>query len=75
MTQEATAPQFTDTQATDEAVLLLTRKLMRLHRDAYADVWAKLPDGAKRAILAAEARADVLRDSGPRTWAPDLDDE
>ncbi len=57
-------PVMTDEQATDEAVLLFTRKLRRLHPDAFADVWARLPDGARRALERAERRADLLRDVG-----------
>lgn len=56
------AHTMTDQQATDEAVLLLVRKLMRIQPDAYADVVKRLPDGARRAIALAECRADVLRD-------------
>jgi hypothetical protein len=45
---------------------------MRLQPAAYREVWAKLPDGAKAAIGAAERRADVLRGQEPPvTWAPD----
>lgn len=64
---------FTEAQATDETMLLLTRKLRRLHPAAFADLWAKLPDGARRTVLAAELRADLLRDdkSVERTWAPE----
>lgn len=57
---------YTDSQATDEAVLLLTRKLRRLHREAFADLTARLPEGAREALSAAERRADVLRDADER---------
>jgi len=79
-----TNEEYTDAQATDEAVLLLTRKLRRLHPDVYADVMAKLPSGALDALMLADQRADKLRqqdrDSGTeRTyrdiWATDDDDE
>jgi len=71
---------FTEAQATDEAVLLLTRKLMRLHPEAYADIWRRLPDGAKTAIFGAERRADKIRDEKDLKgiaydWAADEDDE
>jgi hypothetical protein len=67
---------FTEAEATDETMLLLTRKLRRLHPEAYADIWSKLPEGAHRAIYAAERRADRLRDRNDgRTWEPDDFDE
>lgn len=73
---------MTDQQATDEAVLLLTRKLRRLHRDAYVDLMSKLPEGARAALDAAERRADTLRDKHtveglayPVTDDDDEDDE
>jgi len=56
-----TAETYTEQQATDEAVLLLTRKLRRLHPAACADLMAKLPDGARDALNQAEIRADRLR--------------
>ena len=55
------ATPYTDEQATDEAIRLLTRKLHRLHPDVYADVLAKLPDGAREALNAADIRADRQR--------------
>ena len=64
---------MTQTEATDEALLLITRKMRRLHPEAFRDVWAKLPDGAKDALILAENRADVLRDKGPVAWP--VDDE
>lgn len=66
---------FTEAEATDETMLLLTRKLRRLHPEVFADLWAKLPEGARRTIHAAENRADLLRVRTDKTWAPsDLDD-
>jgi hypothetical protein len=62
----ATATTYTDAQATDEAVLLLTRKLRRLHPGAYADLMARLPDGARDALALADVRADQLRDADVR---------
>ncbi len=38
-----TTETYTDAQAIDEAVLLLTRKLRRLHSDIYADLMGCLP--------------------------------
>lgn len=61
-TEGTTKRTMTDAEATDEAMLLFTRKMRRLHTRAFDDVWARLPEGAKRAIYAAERRADVLRD-------------
>jgi hypothetical protein len=52
---------YTEAEATNEAVLLLTRKMRRLHAQEFAAVWAMLPDGAKEAIYAAE------RGGGPGT--------
>lgn len=62
---------MTDAEAADEAILLLTRKMRRLHRAEFDHVWGMLPDGAKRAIYAAEARADRVRDAGGKQWADD----
>jgi hypothetical protein len=53
---------MTEAEATDETMLRLTRKLMRLHPAAWADVIRQLPEGAREQIGAAERRADVLRD-------------
>lgn len=74
--QAAEQHTMTDAEATDEAVLLLIRKLMRLQPDAYADVIKRLPRGARDAIAFSERRADVLRDAkGVRNLAyPQLDE-
>lgn len=67
---------FTEAQATDEAMLLFIRKMRRLQPEAFAAIWAKLPDGAKEAISASERRADRVRDAGAGlTWQPDEDDD
>jgi hypothetical protein len=58
---KTTSQAYTDTQATDEALLLLTRKLRRLHPAAFADIMGKLPEGAREALNTAEMRADTLR--------------
>jgi len=52
---------FTDAQATDEAVLMLTRRLMRLHPDVYFAVITTLADGLRDALHLADNRADLLR--------------
>lgn len=67
---------YTEAQATDETMLLLTRKLRRLHPEAFRDIWDRLPAGAQRAVYLAEARADRVRDAGGLTWELDeaLDD-
>lgn len=65
---------FTDNQATDEAVLLFTRKMRRIHPAAFADIWKRLPDGAKRALETAERRADQLRDRAEHLAYP-VDEE
>ena len=57
---------YTDAQAIDEAVLLLTRKLRRLHWDIYADLMGCLPYGARDALNLADVRADKLRASDQR---------
>jgi len=77
---DTAAQRMTDAQATDEALLLLTRKLMRLHPEAYAAVIQKMPEGARRALALAEGRADRVRDMhGVNGLAypvePDWDDE
>lgn len=59
--------QMTTEQATNEAVLLLTRKLRRMEPKAFRRVWALLPDGAKDALGLAEAAADRMRDQHPAT--------
>lgn len=62
---QATTPdrQMTDAQATDEAVLLLIRKLCCLHPEAFTDVTERLPKGAIEQLEAAERRADRVRDA------------
>jgi hypothetical protein len=60
--------QMTEAQATEEALLLITRKLQRMAPDAFAKAWGQLPDGAKVALGAAESRADLLRNTNTVTW-------
>jgi hypothetical protein len=66
MTTTTTTETYTDAQATDEAVLLLTRKLRRLHPDAYADLMKRLPERARDALNQADVRADHLRAADQR---------
>jgi hypothetical protein len=63
---EDQANAYTDSEATDEALLLLTRKLHRLHPAAYTDLMARLPEGAKTALRFAENRAERVRDQDGR---------
>lgn len=55
------AQPMTDAEATDEAVLLLTRKLRRLHPTAFRDLMDRLPEGAREALHFADQRADTRR--------------
>lgn len=64
---------MTETQATDEALLLFIRKMRRMHPDAFADVWGKVPGGAQTALLRAEMRADVYRDHHTPAWPVEAD--
>jgi hypothetical protein len=61
MTDRIRTENYTDQQATDEAVLLLVRKLRRLHPDTYVTVMTMLPEGARNALHFADLRADTLR--------------
>lgn len=78
MTNDANA-EMTQTEATDEALLLFLRKMRRTSPDAFGKVWEKLPREARDALHRAEMRADVRRDTyGTRpVWPvePDLDRE
>jgi hypothetical protein len=74
---------YTDQQATDEAVLLLVRKMRRLHTEAYNDLMSQLPEGARWALTMADNRADLLRATDSREgvtreyvdmWADDKED-
>lgn len=56
-----TTHTYTDSQATDEAVLLLVRKLRRLRPQAYGDITARMPGWTREALHSAEMRADTLR--------------
>lgn len=58
---ETTTIIATDAQATDEAVLMLTRRLRRLYPDAYAAVIDSLNPGLRDALHLADNRADVQR--------------
>src|SRR5689334_10380725 len=65
---------YTDREALDEAVRLFTRRMRRLHTDAFNAVMVSLPDGAREALNAADIRADTLMHSDAkntdmiRTW-------
>lgn len=62
MTDAATpAPLYTEHEASDEALLLLIRKLRKAAPDALTTVMAKLPQGAIDALGVAERRADAVR--------------
>jgi hypothetical protein len=61
MAERQTTETYTDQQATDEAVLLLARKLRRLHPDTYVALMTMLPEGARNALHFADLRADTLR--------------
>jgi hypothetical protein len=52
---------YSDAQATDEAVLRLVRRLRRDHKDVFAELKARLPEGARQALDKADLRADILR--------------
>jgi len=52
---------YTDQQATDEAVLLLTRKLGRMFPAQYAALMLQMSEGAREALHFADLRADKLR--------------
>lgn len=54
---------MTETQATNEALLLVTRKLRRLHPEAYADIMGRIPEGARWALQMAENAADRHRNA------------
>jgi len=76
----ATVELYSEAQATDEALLLLTRKLRRLYPDAYADLMKRLPDGAREALDLADIRADKLRaydsrDGITRTYPNPFEDD
>jgi hypothetical protein len=66
MTKTTSTQEYTDTQATDEALLLLIRKLRRLHPAAFTDVMGKLPEGAREALNTADIRADRQRAADQR---------
>jgi hypothetical protein len=61
MAEITTTEIYTDEQATDEAVLLLTRRLRRLHPEVHASLMASFPEGVREALDMADNRADLLR--------------
>ncbi len=56
-----TTENYTDAQATDEAVLRLVRRLRRDHQDVFVTLMARLPEGARQALDKADLRADLQR--------------
>jgi hypothetical protein len=60
MTTNEQAIQYSQTEATEEALRLFMRKVARLHPEAHADVLSRLPQGAREALAMAELRADTL---------------
>lgn len=55
---------YTEAQALDEAVLMLMRRMGRLHPTAYHQVLTSLSDGVREALTLADIRADKLRAEG-----------
>lgn len=67
---------YTEAQATDEALLLFFRKTRRITDDAtFGKIWNQLGPCAQRALFAAEARADMLRDDSSTYFWPMPDDD
>lgn len=66
---------YTQAEATDEAVRLMYRKLSRLHPEAFADVWGKLPEGAQEALRESERRADWVHLQGLKAWPETGEDD
>ena len=56
--------KYTEAQALDEAVLMLMRRMGRLHPTAYHQVLITLSDGVREALTLADNRADKLRADG-----------
>lgn len=54
-------PTYSDAQATDEAVLLLMRKMHRLYPAAHSAILTSFPEDVRDALTMAELRADRLR--------------
>jgi hypothetical protein len=65
-----TPAMYTEAEALDEAVTLLTRRLRRLHREEYDAVVASLPEGVREAISHADLRADLVRARDERDGIP-----
>jgi hypothetical protein len=61
MCEMTTSEPYTDAQATDEAVLLLVRRLHRLYPREHASLLASFPEGVRQALMFADQRADLLR--------------
>lgn len=79
MTTSEQAIQYSQTEATEEALRLFMRKVARLHPDAHADVLSRLPEGARETLAMAELRADTLfltdkRDGVTRSYPTAFED-
>lgn len=57
---------YTDAQATDEAVLLLVRRLRRMFPHEHAFLIPSFPEGVQQALTFADQRADMLRAADQR---------
>jgi hypothetical protein len=72
--------QMTETEATEEAMRLMIRKVRRMYPEAFAAVMAKMPVGAREILAVAEIRADdrfltSQREGTIRTWPVVFEDE
>lgn len=72
--------EMTQTEATEEALRLLVRKLRRLHPDTYLAIMNKMPQGAVETLTVAEFRADnafleASANGVERTWPVVFADE
>lgn len=62
-----TEREMTETEAAEEALRLLVRKMRRMHQEEFSEVWDKLPEAARWAITTTEARADDRRMAAEET--------
>jgi hypothetical protein len=58
--------EYTEAQATDEALRMFVRRMRRLHTDAYNSVIVSLSDDVRWALTMADNRADALRATDQR---------
>lgn len=80
MVVDMTEMEYTEAQATDEAIRMFVRRMRRLHTEAYDSVITSLSDEVRWALTMADNRADALRfadqrDSVIRTYPMPSDDE